>query len=151
MHRRSISALVSGLLVAGLFFTAPPSPVAAAGFALTVYGNANFSPTSTAHVFGYTSVADLSTVLYGNGNQGDCPSQFWRPNNPNTWYDCISSFTITGATCHQGITFYYGPNYSQPLGTFFGNGSYATIPNGWNDNYYSFSSAYRATCPLSPG
>jgi hypothetical protein len=120
--------------------------VSATSYTLTVYGDAGFSPTSTARVFGLWNVPDLTAYLYGNGSQGDCPSRWWRPNNPNTWYDCISSFKVTNATCHEGITWYYSPNYGSPLITVWGNVSYSTIPGGYNDDYYSFHAQYRVNC-----
>jgi hypothetical protein len=147
--RRSIAALAA---TAVLFLAIAPaiSPGARASApTLTVYGDVNFSPAATAHAFVFQNAPDLSKVLYGNGNQGDCPSQWWRYHDTNTWYDCISSFRIANAGCHYGVVFYYSPNYVNPIVYAWGDGSWATIPNGWNDDFYSFQWMYRSICPAN--
>lgn len=143
--RTRFAAIASAALMLALTL-GNASTASATTITLTVYGDASYVPTSTARVFGYQSVPDLHAYLYGNGNQGDCPSHWWRPNQPNTWYSCISSFKIAGSDCHHGFTFYYDYNYQQPLITIYGNASYATIPNGYNDDYNSFSAFYRSVC-----
>jgi len=146
MRKRLIAILSATLLIMALSpgFT---SGAGATSITLTVYGDGNYLPVNTAHVFGWTSVADLHSVLYGNGSQGDCPSRWWRIDRPNTWYSCISSFKIAGSDCHHGFTFYYDYNYNQPLLTVWGNGNFASIPGGYNDDYNSFKAVYKSVCP----
>jgi hypothetical protein len=144
--RKRLALMASAVLMT-LALSAAFTPAAnGTSITLTVYGSTGFSPTGTARVFGYQSVPDLHAYLYGNGNQGDCPSKWWRIDRPNTWYSCISSFKISGSDCHHGYTFYYDYNYHQPLLTVYGNASYSTIPGGYNDDYNSFSAFYRSTC-----
>lgn len=135
------------LTTLALLTTLAPGLVDASGSSLTIYGDAGYQPSSTAATF-IGSVADLSTITYGNGSV-DCPRGIWQLQNPRSWINCVSSFKFSG-DCHHGVKFYGLINYSSLERTVWGTTYVSSLSSQENDTYESIQFVSRPTCPVSP-